>query len=214
MQQATEQLSADGTPRGTDEILVLVALGANLPSPFGPPERSVRLAFDRIEAAFGGVTGKSLLYRTPCFPTGSGPDYVNAAFSLKLPARGAPAPHEVLKTLHEIEADFRRERAVRWGARTLDLDLLAVGSVVLPDAATQATWRNLTADAQARAVPGTLILPHPRMQDRAFVLVPLADVAPDWRHPLTHVTVRQMCDALPAADRAAAVPLDAAPKGS
>jgi 2-amino-4-hydroxy-6-hydroxymethyldihydropteridine diphosphokinase len=91
--------------------------------------------------------------------------------------------------------------------RTLDLDLLALGDSVLPDAAVQDRWRNLPAADQARIAPDQLILPHPRMQDRAFVLIPLADVAPDWCHPLLGLTVAQMVSCLPAEDRAAIAPI-------
>jgi 2-amino-4-hydroxy-6-hydroxymethyldihydropteridine diphosphokinase len=115
-----------------------------------------------------------------------------------------------MAALHAIEAAFGRERHTRWGMRTLDLDLLAFGAVVVPDAAAQTEWRLLPPAEQAGRVPERLILPHPRMQDRGFVLVPLAEVAPDWRHPLTGRTVAGMRDALPAADRAAIRPLRAA----
>ena len=98
-------------------------------------------------------------------------------------------------------------REQRWGMRTLDIDLLALGDSVLPDAQTQDAWRDLAPETQARLAPDRLILPHPRLQDRAFVLVPLADVAPDWRHPRLGLTVRQMLEALPAADREAVKPL-------
>jgi 2-amino-4-hydroxy-6-hydroxymethyldihydropteridine diphosphokinase len=64
----------------------------------------------------------------------------------------------------------------------------------------------LPPEDQARLAPDRLILPHPRLQDRAFVLVPLADVAPDWRHPLSGLSVDQMLQALPAEDVAAVVP--------
>ncbi len=109
---------------------------------------------------------------------------------------------EVLATLHAVEARFGRERVTRWGGRTLDLDLLAMGTQVLPDAATQVAWRDLPPEDQARQAPDRLILPHPRMQDRGFVLVPLADVAPDWLHPLLGQNVRQMLARLPAGDLA------------
>jgi 2-amino-4-hydroxy-6-hydroxymethyldihydropteridine diphosphokinase len=91
--------------------------------------------------------------------------------------------------------------------RTLDLDLLAVGDLVLPDATTYAEWRALPADLQRLRAPDDLILPHPRMQDRAFVLVPLADVAPDWVHPVLGLSVAEMRDGLPADDLAGVVPL-------
>lgn len=89
-----------------------------------------------------------------------------------------------------------RERGTRWGQRTLDLDLLAMGDLVLPDAQVYAHWRDLPLEDQARRAPEQLILPHPRLQDRAFVLVPLSDVAPDWRHPVLGRTVLEMRDAL------------------
>jgi 2-amino-4-hydroxy-6-hydroxymethyldihydropteridine diphosphokinase len=145
----------------------------------------------------------SPFYATPCFPAGAGPDYVNAAVALKWDRTAK----EVLTALHRIEAELGRSRVQRWGQRTVDLDLIAIGDQVMPDAQTFAHWRDLPLDQQMKEAPDQLILPHPRMQDRAFVLVPLADVAPDWVHPVSGLSVVQMRDALDPAVRAEVVAL-------
>lgn len=183
----------------------MVAFGANLP--FGPlgPAGTLRAAIPALAEEGLVVLALSRFYATPCFPAGAGPDYVNAAAVLD--ASPSDDLASILARLHAVEARFGRKRAQRWGMRTLDIDLLAMGDSVLPDARTQDQWRSLDPAAQIGSTPDGLILPHPRLQDRAFVLVPLADVAPDWVHPRTGQSVRQMLDALPQADRDAVKPL-------
>ncbi len=183
----------------------LVALGANLPFGGEPPEATLSHALSALADEGLPVLSVSRFFATPCFPVGAGPDYVNAAAVVDCRAAGGAAG--ALARLHAVEARFGRERLQRWGMRTLDLDLLAVGDSVLPDPAVQDGWRNLPVAEQASAAPDRLILPHPRLQDRAFVLVPLADVAPDWVHPRLGLTVRQMLAALPQTDRDAVKPL-------
>jgi len=185
---------------------LLVAAGANLSHEGLAPHETLRLAFKALEDLGFSAFSVSRLYRTPCFPAGAGPDYVNAALSLCAPSGWSA--QAVLDALHGIEARFGRTRETRWGMRTLDLDLLAMGDVVLPDPAEQDRWRDLPPAEQALAAPDRLILPHPRIQDRAFVLVPLADVAPDWVHPRLGLSVMQMRDRLPARDRDEVVALD------
>ncbi|MBM3613902.1 MAG: 2-amino-4-hydroxy-6-hydroxymethyldihydropteridine diphosphokinase [Alphaproteobacteria bacterium] len=182
---------------------LLVAFGANQPHGALSPAELVTAAAQALGVRLGAEVRLSALYRTPCFPAGAGPDYVNAAALVLAP--GIIAPDAALQTLHEIEARFGRERRVRWGARTLDIDLLGIGETVLPDRVEQTRWRNLPPEDQARLTPDRLILPHPRLQDRAFVLVPLADVAADWRHPVLGKNVAEMLAALPAAARAEVV---------
>lgn len=176
----------------------LLALGANLPLHGKSPKQTLDAAILRLTESGLAIRAQSRFYETPCFPPGAGPDYVNAA----LAASWEGTAEDLLARLHAVEAEFARSREVRWGMRTLDLDLIALGDRVLPDAATWGQWRDLPLEAQMRQTPDRLILPHPRMQDRAFVLVPLCDVAPDWRHPLLDQTVAEMAAALPDAARA------------
>jgi 2-amino-4-hydroxy-6-hydroxymethyldihydropteridine diphosphokinase len=191
-------------PRRHSAATALIALGGNLPGPEGPPETTLRHAIREIAEVIGPDPVTSRLFRTPCFPPGAGPDYVNAALRVET----SLDPVEILSRLHAIERRHGRERKQRWGMRTLDLDLIALGDVVLPDRETQAQWRALPADLQRMRAPDELVLPHPRVQDRPFVLVPLADVAADWVHPVLGLSVARMCEALPAADLGEVIALE------
>ncbi|WP_270731943.1 2-amino-4-hydroxy-6-hydroxymethyldihydropteridine diphosphokinase [Shimia sp. Alg240-R146] len=178
---------------------ILLALGGNLPSRIGDPKETLAAALARLNGAGIALLAVSRFYETPCFPAGAGPDYVNAAAKVSSDL----APRDLLRRLHEIEAEFGRKRDTRWGMRTLDIDLIAMGDLVLPDATTQRSWQTLPLEEQVRATPEQLILPHPRLQDRAFVIGPMMDVAPLWKHPLTGKTVAEIHAQLPKQDIAA-----------
>ncbi|NVO57479.1 2-amino-4-hydroxy-6-hydroxymethyldihydropteridine diphosphokinase [Rhodobacteraceae bacterium B1Z28] len=181
----------------------VLALGANLNLRGKEPKVTLQQALDAIARQGMVIRAVSRFFATPCFPAGAGPDYVNAAALIETDK----SPTELLHMLHDVEHEFGRERVQRWGMRTLDLDLICYDDHVLPDAALFDRWLTLPAQAQRQEAPDQLILPHPRLQDRAFVLVPMADVAPDWRHPVLGRTVTEMIADLPVEDVAAVTPL-------
>lgn len=194
------------SPAMADERVfpLLIALGANLRRTCADgtrtsPAETLRAAFR--ELATGGlvIEAASTIYRTP--PIGgpeSQPPYANQVIA----GRFSGSPADALDLLMEIERRFGRKRtgAARHAPRTLDLDLLDFAGRVLPDCA---TWHR-AADSEMPAVP--LILPHPRMHQRAFVLVPLAEIRADWRHPVLGVSACDLLKALDPADRAAIHP--------
>lgn len=167
---------------------VLVALGANMAGQKDSPIGQLRAAMEAIDEAGLTVRRKSRLFKTPCFPPGSGPDFVNAVVLCE----SNLAPEMILQTLHAIENKSGRKRVKRWEARILDLDLLAVGDLVLPDTQAFEQWAGIALEEQMTNAPDELILPHPRLQERAFVLVPLMDIVPDWRHPVLGLSVTEM----------------------
>jgi len=183
--------------------IALVAVGSNRAFGGVDPVSLVRVAVEYASEKLGVIRAQSPLYRTPAFPPGAGPEFVNAAFSLET---DAPA-HAVIEALHAIEQEFGRQRLNRWEARTLDLDLIALDAQVLPDAERYRFWRDMPLDRQMTDTPEQLILPHPRVQDRAFVLIPLSDIAPDWVHPVLQKSVTEMLGALSEAEKEEVRPL-------
>ena len=174
----------------------LLALGSNMSQDMSSNIALLSDAVDKIKQAGVVTLRRSRSFVTPAFPAGAGPDFANACLVVDTDL----SPRALLDLLHGIEADMGRVRGRRWGQRVIDIDLLAAGDQVLPDRETVVRWMALAPDLQAQVAPEQLIVPHPRLHQRGFVLVPLAEVAPDWVHPLTGQSVWAMLQALDPAE--------------
>jgi len=152
---------------------ILIALGASLPSRAGPPAETLKAALAALDEKGVRTLKLSSFRRTPAWPDPGDPPFTNAAALL----RTSLQPVALMQLLHAVETDFGRVRSRPNAPRTLDLDLLAHGGTILGE--------------------GALILPHPRLAERRFVLEPLAEIVPDWRHPVTGLTAGEMLERLP-----------------
>ena len=149
--------------------MILVALGSNMAGPWGSPRETVERALAELNHYPLKLKRASTLLITKPFGVLNQPDFVNAAAVIET----ALPPEVLLRKLHEIETRAGRKRRKRWGPRTLDLDLLDYNGLV---------------KRKPSPSPKQLILPHPGITERAFVLEPLAEIAPSWKHPQNHET--------------------------
>ena len=160
---------------------IFVGAGANLPHPtYGSPRETLEAALFELGRRQTRVLRHSPWYRTAPVPASDQPWYVNVVAEVATDL----SADDLLATLHDIEDLFGRVRSVPNAPRLIDLDLLDYRGVIAPP------------------TPGRAALPHPRMSCRAFVLRPLADLAPDWRHPVSGMPIQDLLEALPA-DQAA-----------
>jgi 2-amino-4-hydroxy-6-hydroxymethyldihydropteridine diphosphokinase len=160
---------------------IFVGVGANLTHErYGAPRQTLEAALAELRYHGVQILRLSSWYRTAPVPPSDQPWYVNAVAEVvsDLPA------DVLLAELHAVEAEFGRRRTVPNAARPIDLDLLDYRGEI------------------AAGGPGRAILPHPRMTGRAFVLRPLADLAPDWRHPVTGQPIQELLAGLPADQQA------------
>ena len=165
-----------GVPRPGHTNVILLGLGANLPSAaYGMPRNTLTVALQVLTDAGVQVERRSRWYESPPDPPSDQPWYTNAVAVVRTDL----GPAQLLGVLQDAEAALGRIRGIGNEARTADLDLLDYDSLV-------------------EAPPGGPVLPHPRMHARPFVLLPLAEVAPGWRHPALGSSVEELIAALPA----------------
>ena len=160
--------------------MILVAVGANIPGADGAePKENCERALSFLEADGMSIVARSRWYCSPPWPSSDQPDYINGVIRIETTG----SPKALLLRLHAIEARMGRIRGAPNIARVIDLDLLAFNGLICKvrpeDNSTQ------------------LRLPHPRLQDRPFVLLPLSEVAPTWVHPASGRRVAEMIAGLP-----------------
>jgi len=153
--------------------MILVGLGSNIAGPWGMPQETVLRALQELNVAPLHLEKSSKLIVTKPFGKTDQPDFVNAVAIISTKLK----PEPLLQKLHAIEQAAGRQRRERWGPRSLDLDILV--------------YQNLITD-NVDSTLGSLQLPHPGIAERRFVLEPIAEIAPEWRHPETNLSAHDM----------------------
>ena len=149
-----------------------MALGASTAGPWGGPTETLERALARLSDAGLPVVKRSRLWRSAAWPDPADPPFLNAVAQVET----VLSPAEALAALHALEREAGRAPAARNAPRPLDLDLLAWGR---------------------RVEPGPPALPHPRAAERRFVVGPLAEIAPAWRHPVSGETATRLAAVAP-----------------
>ena len=162
---------------------VLIGLGANFPGPWGKPRKTLLHALKQLDSGNISVRAVSEFYKTQAIGQTQQSAYRNAVALIET---SLPAP-ALLRRLKQIERAAGRRGGRPWGARTLDLDILDYKGLMVNWP--KRRWRQ-------RAEPGSLMLPHALLHERPFVLRPLLDVAPNWRHPALMVNAKALWERL------------------
>jgi 2-amino-4-hydroxy-6-hydroxymethyldihydropteridine diphosphokinase len=162
------EILGNGAWGSNPDEAVIIALGGNIAGDFGSSEALFEAALARFAEAGLPLLRRSSWWRSAAWPDPKGQEYRNGVVLVE----ARLSPEAVIRTLFSLETTFGRIRGELNAARTLDLDLIAHGRTVSDDPA--------------------LTLPHPRAHERLFVMGPLAEIAPDWRHPVLGVTAAEL----------------------
>jgi 2-amino-4-hydroxy-6-hydroxymethyldihydropteridine diphosphokinase len=148
---------------------VYMLLGSNI----GDREQMIKLAKFEIEKQIGTIQASSAFYKTEPWGNKDQPAFINVALAVRTSLK----PLEVLEHALDIEKSLGRVRMERWGSRTIDIDLIFYGQEIID-------------------IEGKLVIPHPEMQNRRFVLEPLMEIARDFIHPVLQRPVKDLLDSL------------------
>ncbi|MCC3860655.1 2-amino-4-hydroxy-6-hydroxymethyldihydropteridine diphosphokinase [Pseudemcibacter aquimaris] len=162
--------------------MILIGLGSNLTTDeFATSKEILEAAMDMLAQRGVEILKRSAFYETEPVPKSDQPWFCNAVVSVET-KMGAI---DLLKLLHDIEHDLGRVRRKRWEARIIDLDLLSYNDEIFPS---RDEW-----ESEAQNInPEHAIIPHGRLHERDFVLIPMMDICPDWQHPVLGKTTEKM----------------------
>ena len=179
-----------------------LALGSNLPHGGLQPLEVIQSAINALKVAGLGRVEVSGFYRTAPVPISDQPDFINCVIA----GETTYSALEMLDICQSIELSHGRKRAVRWDARTLDIDIISFNHQVYPSLE---EWRAIADNMKVSTNMPDLVLPHPFMHKRAFVLRPLCDLAPDWRHPVIGISALDLLSDQDEQARKSIVPVEA-----
>lgn len=157
--------------------MILIGIGGNIPFGSMPVPATLNAALDAFPAYGIRIDKRSSFYHSKPVPASDQPWFYNAVVSCTTQL----SPHELLRALLSIEEKFGRVRSVKNAARTLDLDIIDFDGLIISN--------------------GELEIPHPRLASRAFILLPLLEIAPAWKHPVTGIAIAELAAGLSAEDR-------------
>ena len=152
--------------------MILIAFGANLNSHVGSRIVTIKCAVNDLKSRGIYFIKSSRFYETEPVPPSNYPNYINSVSIIETQLN----PYELLDTLHDIEGIYGRERSFRNSPRTLDIDLLSFNNSIIKNRKIE--------------------IPHPRLHERGFIMIPLQEVAKDWKHPILNVSIRDLINNL------------------
>jgi 2-amino-4-hydroxy-6-hydroxymethyldihydropteridine diphosphokinase len=166
--------------------MILIGLGSNLTTDeYVTSKKILEAAIVQLNENNISVSNRSSFYETEPVPKSDQPWFVNAVVQVDTALNAT----DLLKCLHDIEHSLGRVRRERWEARIIDLDLLCYNDDIYPS---KDQWKNVSKDID----PNCVVIPHGRLHERDFVLIPMKDVAPNWIHPIFGKTTKNMLEQL------------------
>lgn len=158
----------------------IIALGANLNGSFGSPIKTLKMCIKKLQENDVIIEKKSSWYQSKAFPNPLDPPFVNRCLKVLTLLK----PLDFLDLISNIETELGRKRKKRWESRVCDIDILSNNQKILPNLDKFNYWYKMELYNQIVIKPKELIIPHPRIQDRDFVLIPFCEIEENWIHPV------------------------------